>query len=346
MIFLSGFKSEVNKIENIYQIKIDVPFQVKFVSLYLFKAGNQHVLFDSGLNMGNWDKKFFAALNQIGVEPSDISYCFISHSHLDHTGLAKKLKRKNPELTVVMHEIANELLKYQTDKNNFAEIDKTAELFAEKIVEFGVDADQGKQIHDFFANWPKFMVYPNPNRLVKDGEIVNIGPNSFRVIWTPGHALGHICLFDESNRYLFAGDHILSRITPHIGMYLILPIILEKYPHHDFHNILKLYLNSLDTIEELNPKIIFPAHQEIIYNPIERIHQIKKHHENRLREISELIKSNPLTPYEISLKHFGNKLDAINQFMALSEILSHIYYLEDLEKVHREEINGKIRFFS
>ncbi|MFX1452652.1 MAG: hypothetical protein ACFFCM_17575, partial [Promethearchaeota archaeon] len=93
-----------------------------------------------------------------------------------------------------------------------------------------------------------------------------------------------------------------------------------------------------------NPKIIFPAHQEVIYNPHERILEIKKHHQNRLNDISSIIENNPMTPLKISQIHFGKNLDPINSFLALSEVVAHLVFLEKQDKVRRIEKNGKLRF--
>ena len=93
-----------------------------------------------------------------------------------------------------------------------------------------------------------------------------------------------------------------------------------------------------------NPNIIFPAHQEIIFNPHERIQQIHAHHENRLQEILNTIKEAPLTPYQISQIHFGQELDDMNSYLALSEVLSHLIYLEYEGKVVKFEKNGLIYY--
>ena len=99
-----------------------------------------------------------------------------------------------------------------------------------------------------------------------------------------------------------------------------------------------------DKIDELNPKIIFPAHQEVIYDPHQRILEMKKHHDTRLSEVAKMIEKKPLTPYEISLIHFGDDLDGMNTLLALSEILSHLIYLENQGKVKRIEKNNKYYF--
>lgn len=344
--FLLEFKSEINEIEGVYQIKIDVPFDVKYVCTYLLKVDGRYVLIDAGFNFGNWDKLFFSALEDLNVDINEIDYCIISHDHLDHIGLMKKLKRKNPNIRIVMHYITYETLKWESDDANIDQIEKLSKEAADEVIKFGFSEEQGKKIFQFFASFRKFRTYCEPDDIVQDNDEINFNSNKLKVIWTPGHALGHICIFDTNKRFLFSGDHILSEITPHIGNFLRTPSINEKYKEFDFNNILDLYLKSLDRIDKLNPKIIFPAHQKIIYNSHERISEIKKHHENRLQEISSLIKNDPMTPLKISQIHFGENLDEMNRYLAFSEVLGHLVYLEHQGRVTRIERDGKILFTS
>ncbi len=340
---MSSSKITVNEIEGIYQIKIDVPFAVKFVCLYMFKLNGKNILIDSGLNMGNWKKKLFSAFEELNISIEDIDYCLITHMHTDHIGLVKILKQKNPDLKLLMHDITHELLEWETNNENIEELKQEARAMADQLIKYGISKEQGQRVVQFFTFWPKFLQYQKPDVIVHDGDILF---NNLEIIWTPGHSFGHICIFDEKRKFVFSGDHILSRITPHIGNFIIPGNMAEKYKDHDFNNILKHYLASLDKIDNLKSKIIFPAHQEIIYNPHERILQIKEHHKNRLKEISRLIKENPLTAYRISQIHFGEDLDEMNSYMALSEVLGHLFYLEAQDKVKTIEKNGKLLYYS
>ncbi len=342
-MFAHSYKSETNEIQGVYQIKIDVPFPVKYVCVYIFQVDDSYVMFDAGLDMGNWPKRFFSALNKIGISLKEIDYCFISHEHTDHTGLALRFKSINPNIQIMMSEATHDTLKWETNPENYEELEEGAKEIARQVIKYGISENQGKRLVEWFTMWPKLRKYHKPDKLLHDGDEISFKTNKLKVIWTPGHALGHICVFDQNRQYLFSGDHILSRITPHIGNFLVNPEISEKY---DFDDILNHYLNSLDRIDELNSKIIFPAHQEIIYNPHERIQEIKGHHDNRLREILSVIKDNPLTPFKISLIHFGDDLDELNSFLALSEVMVHLIYLENKNEVKRIEKDNKILFVS
>jgi len=343
MVALIDFKAEITQINKIYQIKINVPFPVKYVCLYLFKLKDKWILIDAGLNFGKWKESLFSALEKIGISIEQIDYCIITHIHIDHIGLVKTIKTENPKIRIIMSKITNEIFRWETNKENLKELEIEAKNFAKLMVKYGMSEEQGERIVQFFTFWPRYLQYQEPDITVEDGNILL---DSLKIIWTPGHSFGHICIFNQTNNILFSGDHILSRITPHIGNFIIPKTLQEKYKKMDFNNILKHYLNSLDRIEKLNPKIILPAHQEIILDVHNRISQIKKHHDNRLKEIMGVIKNNPLTPYEISKIHFGANLDEINSYMALSEVLGHLNYLIMINKVKKFEKSGKIYFIS
>jgi glyoxylase-like metal-dependent hydrolase (beta-lactamase superfamily II) len=50
----------------------------------------------------------------------------------------------------------------------------------------------------------RYNPVPEPDILLNDGDILEIGELKFRVIHTPGHSKGGICLFGEG--VLFSGD--------------------------------------------------------------------------------------------------------------------------------------------
>ena len=70
-------------------------------------------------------------------------------------------------------------------------------------------------VKELLKKYPGLVVYgpeetqdKGTNRVVKDGDLVNILEYEFTVIATPGHTLGHICFY--SAPYLFCGDTMFS----------------------------------------------------------------------------------------------------------------------------------------
>lgn len=51
---------------------------------------------------------------------------------------------------------------------------------------------------------------PEPTRLLQDSDIVSYGNQKMKVLYTPGHADGSICLYDESNKVVFVGDVLFA----------------------------------------------------------------------------------------------------------------------------------------
>jgi glyoxylase-like metal-dependent hydrolase (beta-lactamase superfamily II) len=86
-------------------------------------------------------------------------------------------------------------------------------------------------------------------RIVRDGETL-LG--SWRVLHTPGHAPGHVCLHDEATNALICGDMVAS-----VGTILIAPGDGD----------MRVYLEQLRRLEVLGARIALPAHGEPIAEP-------------------------------------------------------------------------------
>lgn len=52
---------------------------------------------------------------------------------------------------------------------------------------------------------------PRPDGYVKDGQSIEVGQYHFKVIPTPGHTPGGICLHCQSQKLLFSGDTLFHR---------------------------------------------------------------------------------------------------------------------------------------
>ncbi|MFO0656943.1 MAG: MBL fold metallo-hydrolase [Polyangia bacterium] len=83
-------------------------------------------------------------------------------------------------------------------------------------------------------------------RSLHDGELLPFGPSGLRVLHTPGHAPGHVCLLDEAGGGLIAGDMVASQGT----------IIVSPRDDGD----MALYLASLRRLLSLGPLRVWPAH--------------------------------------------------------------------------------------
>ncbi len=105
----------------------------------------------------------------------DIKSIVLTHAHFDHIGALKEVKE------VTKAEIA-----IHTDD---AKALQARPLFA---MEFGFS----------------FLPPPFPERLLKDGDSLDLGSQRFLVLHTPGHTPGGICLLGEG--VVFTGDTLFN----------------------------------------------------------------------------------------------------------------------------------------
>lgn len=50
-----------------------------------------------------------------------------------------------------------------------------------------------------------------PSIELADGDIIHIGDDVLKVLFTPGHAPGHVCFYDEKDGIVFTGDTLFYR---------------------------------------------------------------------------------------------------------------------------------------
>jgi len=77
---------------------------------------------------------------------------------------------------------------------------------------------------------------------LKDGDIVELGDRKFKVVHTPGHRPGSICLYDQKNHTLITGDSVCGDRTDLIRM--------NK----------KIYIDSLKKIQKLDTEVMIMSH--------------------------------------------------------------------------------------
>lgn len=92
-------------------------------------------------------------------------------------------------------------------------------------------------------------------RELEDGAVVRLDgptPRRWRALHTPGHAPGHVCLFDEDARTVVAGDMVASQGT----------ILIEPRDGD-----MAEYLAQLGRLADLDAAVALPAHGEPIAEP-------------------------------------------------------------------------------
>ena len=170
---------------------------------------------------------------------------------------------------------------------------------------------------------------------VADGDVLHYGGYDLRVVETPGHTPGHMCLYDAGKELLFCGDHILGTITPNICIELCT------------ENPLRDYLESLKKVEQLPVRTLLSAHGTPVEDMVARIHELYHHHKERLEEVLTILGDQWKTAYtvardmtwEIDCRNW-EEFPAPQKWFATGEAVSHLQYHFFSGKVIREEQQG------
>ena len=112
----------------------------------------------------------------------------LTHAHMDHIGGVSWLKKLQPEAEIILHE---------ADAESYYAL-------PEQPAWLGIPRSQ----------WAMFGVeYERPpaiDRVWTEGEIYRVGELSFKVLHCPGHAPGHVVLFEERKRTAIVGDCLFA----------------------------------------------------------------------------------------------------------------------------------------
>ena len=120
-------------------------------------------------------------LSQIAkyIDLSSISQIILTHEHFDHTGGIKQLfEASQRRATIIAH------------KNAAEKIEKGESMFARLLG----------------GTMPKMPV----DLKLSGGEVLQIGNLDYRVLSTPGHTPGCICLYNKETKTLFSGDTVFA----------------------------------------------------------------------------------------------------------------------------------------
>ena len=58
-----------------------------------------------------------------------------------------------------------------------------------------------------------------PQRILHDGDFLNLGGREIQVVHTPGHSPGHCCFYEPERNYLYSGDLIYNRPEAILSIY-------------------------------------------------------------------------------------------------------------------------------
>lgn len=165
------------------------------------------------IDPGDVDKRIFETIEKLNLK---IKAIIGTHGHPDHIGGVDFLRRKL-DAPFLLHKMDDQF--FQIEENFLT-----------------------------FKLWG-FPKNPRADVLIEEGSVISFGDETLKVLHTPGHSPGSICLYCERNKVVFTGDTLfvegIGRADLPGGNYfqmvqsikeklLTLPEETIIYPGHDY----------------------------------------------------------------------------------------------------------------
>jgi glyoxylase-like metal-dependent hydrolase (beta-lactamase superfamily II) len=326
---------EVQK--GIFEIFLPLPMRPTIINVYLVDCGGgKWTLIDTGMNTDDSRKTLEEAFRSVGTRLEDLSVLIGTHHHIDHFGTSSVIQQRSGA-KVYIHELEfqrlNRMLYFGTAGP--AARPESRPFF----VRHGFPIDQ-YAMEGMRPPWMGTNAYSpttKPDKFIADGDQITVGSRTFEVVWTPGHSPGHNVIFLRNEKVMIVGDHLLPKITPHVGI----------YPDADGSNPLGDFIASQKKVQNFDVELVLPAHGAIYHDHRHRANQLIEHHRYREAEMLDLIKNRPQTAFEVASQVFGSEERPIFHVMAATfETLAHLEYSCREGRAQRKEKDGRIVYHS
>jgi len=159
----------------------------------------------------------------------------------------------------------------------------------------------------------------SPDRVLADGEAIEIEGKPIVAVATPGHTSNHLCFAHRGA--LFSGDHVMGWSTT-----VVIPPDGE----------MAAYMASLDKLRRRDDRIYYPAHGPAIDNPQQYVRHLIGHRMQREKQILRLLGERARDiPALVASAYPG--LDPRLVAAAGASVLAHLLDLERRGLVERRE---------
>jgi glyoxylase-like metal-dependent hydrolase (beta-lactamase superfamily II) len=157
-----------------------------------------------------------------------------------------------------------------------------------------------------------------PDRVLADGEAIEVEGAPLTAVATPGHTSNHLCF--AYGDALFTGDHVMGWSTT-----VIFP------PDGD----MAAYMASLDKLRQREDRIYFPAHGPPVTNPAQYVRHLAGHRMQREKQILGLVREKARPIPDIVANAYPG-LDPRLVTAAGGSVLAHLLDLERRGLVERQ----------
>lgn len=318
---------------DVWRIPVPLPSAVRTANVYLLRGDGQGggrddgwCLVDAPLATRRAEAAFQAGMAAAGVTPDQISAIVLTHGHPDHMGAVGRWQRLSGAPVYLLGLEAHMINDIWGESTQSAMFDA-----ARALSRHGMPGDEAQRLVTQAVQLRGALVPPEHVTLLAHGQHLHLAGGRYRVLWTPGHADGHLCLLRDDG-LLVAGDHVLARLAPTIGWYpWSRP---DPVADHD---------SSLAALAELPVRLVLPGHGHTFTDLRARSDELRGLHARQTVEIARVLAEQPagMTAYALAERVYPARWRwPDTRRLAVAETVALLEHLRRLGRTERVEQEG------
>jgi glyoxylase-like metal-dependent hydrolase (beta-lactamase superfamily II) len=268
-------------------------------------------LFDTGLVTPECQAALERGFAQAGRRLEEVSRVLVSHGHVDHYGLARRVQQRCGA-PVYLH---------RADWNKVVAGRGIAPLEG-YFIKLGLPEAMLAKMAGAWHKTESFGERLESVEPLEPGQRLRFARFEGEILHFPGHTPGLVCLHDPASRALFTDDHLLARVSPN-------PLLeLGENGEEGGHRALVRYLASAKRLRAMDLDLLLPGHGEPFTGHRETLDALFSFYLRRQDRLAELLEAGPRSAFELISELFGSS-SLLQLFLMLSEIVGNLEVLED-----------------
>ena len=307
---------------NIYWLRMPLPLALNHINLYLLEEDDGWTLIDTGMDT-KVTRELWQQIFDKYLSDQPLKHVISTHMHPDHVGLAGwlcehwrcPLSMSRGEYFAARAYISTNSLSWQVE--TFHRRNGMGDDYIEYL-------QGGTGLSRIMAP------VPGAYQRLQEGDVVKIAGDEWKVFTGAGHSVEHVSLYCEARKILLAGDQILPKISPNVGVMSTEP---TNSPLQEWYD----SLHKMKTLAD--DTLVLPAHNKPFTGLRARVDELLEHHENQLKVILSECQGWK-KPTDFLMPLFGREVSQMELSLAMGECKAHLHMLLDRQWVDMELRDG------
>jgi glyoxylase-like metal-dependent hydrolase (beta-lactamase superfamily II) len=309
----------------IYCLRIPTPFSVGPVNVYIVK-GNTVTLVDTGPKTKEAREMLTAFIKQSGLNWSNIEQIFLTHPHVDHSGLTAEIL-EHTDARVIAHPHAVPMINLQDEYLTYHD-----SFFREFYHKNGVPNELLGFLEKFRTEMNTFTDAAPVHTTLTGGDCL-LGEREWMTVFTPGHTQDHLALYREKDGVMIAGDFLIKEVPANA---FIEPPFNRKTNRA---RPILVYREAMKRISRMPIARMLSGHGDEITDHRDLIESRLSRNLHRAGKLEAMLQKGPRTAYELSAEFFP-QIYKRELPLTMSDTVGHLDLLEHQGRVRVEQQAG------